>query len=213
MPDEFLLKGQSSKRRRASQSCFPSGEFRARLLATLSGDISMWLYCCRRFAAIAVCAPVLTFAGKTKPCVTTDQATQMLNKNICITAHIYDVVELQDGTRFMDVCSPETPDEKCRFTVVSLPEDRTEVGELMKFKDQNVQIRGIVQPMHGRAGMVLSHARQFYGGPPKFKPNPLLARGFDAEQSRPPVNDPNLKSQGGRRSFMNTRDQETLPGK
>jgi len=26
--------------------------------------------------------------------------------------------------------------------------------------------------------MVVSHARQFYGGPPKFKPNPLLARGF-----------------------------------
>ena len=41
-------------------------------------------------------------------------------------------------------------------------------------------VRGIVQPMHGRAGMVLSHARQFYGGPPKFKPNPLLIRGFAA---------------------------------
>ena len=57
-----------------------------------------------------------------------------------------------------------------------------EVGELKKYRDMDVQIRGIVQPMHGRAGMVLSHARQFYGGPPKFKPNPLLARGFSAEQ-------------------------------
>jgi hypothetical protein len=131
----------------------------------------------------------------------------MLNKDICISAHIYDVVELGDGTRFLDVCSPETPDEKCRFTVISLPEDRAEVGELKRFRDQDVQIRGIVQPMRGRAGMVLSHARQFYGGPPKFKPNPMLARGFDAEESRPPVNDPNLRSQGGRRSFMNTRDQ------
>ncbi len=108
---------------------------------------------------------------------------------------------------------PQTPDDKCHFTVVSLWGDRDTVGELKKYRDMDVQIRGIVQPMHGRAGMVLSHARQFYGGPPKFKPNPLLAHGFSADESRPPVNDPNLRSQGGRRAFMNTRDQETLPGK
>jgi hypothetical protein len=58
--------------------------------------------------------------------------------------------------------------------------------------------------------MVLSHARQFYGGPPKFKPNPLLARGFTADQERPPIADPNLRPQGGRRAFMNTKDQETV---
>ncbi|MGB7742214.1 MAG: hypothetical protein WBL41_05600, partial [Terracidiphilus sp.] len=137
------------------------------------------------------------FAAKAAPCVPVEQAAQMLNKNICISAHIYDVVELGDGTRFLDVCSPQTPDDKCRFTVVSLPEDREDVGDLRKFRDMDVQIRGLVRPMHGRAGMVLSHVRQFYGGPPKFKPNPLLARGFNAEESRPPVNDPNLRSQGG----------------
>ena len=61
--------------------------------------------------------------------------------------------------------------------------------------------------------MVLSHARQFNGGPPKFKPNPMLVHGFNAEQDRPPVSDPNLRSQGGRRAFMNSRDQEPLPAK
>jgi hypothetical protein len=96
---------------------------------------------------------------------------------------------------------------------MSLWEDRDEVGELRKYRDMDVQIRGIVRPMHGRAGMVLSHARQFYGGPPKFKPNPKLLRGFNVEQSRPPVSDPNLRSQGGRRAFMSTRDQETRPAK
>ena len=120
----------------------------------------------------------------------------MVNKNVCVSAHVYDVVELPDGTRFLDVCTPETPDDKCRFTVVSLWEDRDEVGELKRYRDMDVRVRGIVQPMHGRAGMVLSHSRQFYGGPPKFKPNPLLARGFNADVSRPPVNDPNLRSQG-----------------
>jgi hypothetical protein len=77
----------------------------------------------------------------------------------------------------------------------------------------DVQVRGIVRPMHGRAGLVLSHARQFRGGPPKFKPNPKLARGFNAEQDRPPLYDPNLRRQGGRRAFMNTRDKETMPPK
>ena len=164
-------------------------------------------------AVLAVCAPVLAFAAKPRPCVTADQAAQMLNKDVCISAHVYEVVELPDGTRFLDVCSPQTSDDQCRFTVVSLPEDRDDVGELRKYRDEDVHLRGIVQPMHGRAGMVLSHSRQFYGGPPKFKPNPLLARGFSADEDRGPVRDPNLRPQGGRRAFMNTKDQETLQRK
>jgi hypothetical protein len=168
---------------------------------------------CCLFVAFAATAPALLFAGPSRACVTADQATQMLNKNICVSTHIYDVVELSDGTRFLDVCSPQTSDDKCRFTIVSFTEDRNEVGELRKYRDADVQIRGLVQPMHGRAGMVLSHIRQFNGGPPKFRPNPLLARGFNGEQERPPLSDPNLRSQGGRRAFMNTRDQKTLPGK
>lgn len=168
---------------------------------------------CCWLAVLIACASTSCFAATAKPCVSADAAAKMLNKNICLSAHIYEVVELVDGTRFLDVCSPDTPDAKCRFTIVSLWEDRDTVGELNQYRDTNVQVRGIVQPMHGRAGMMLSHARQFYGGPPKFKPNPLLARGFNAEQERPPVNDPNLRSQGGRRAFMNTRDQEAMPAK
>ena len=164
-------------------------------------------------AILAVCAPLLAFAAKPRPCVTADQAAQMLKMDVCISAHVYEVVELPDGTRFLDVCSPQTPDDQCRFTVISLAEDRDVVGELRKYRDADVEIRGIVQPMHGRAGMVLSHARQFYGGPPRFKPNPLLARGFTADQERRPVADPNLRPQGGRRAFMNTKDQEALPRK
>jgi hypothetical protein len=160
------------------------------------------------FAAIL---PTLAFAGAQKPCVTAEEATKLVNKDVCVTAHIYEVVELPDGTRFLDVCTPETPDAECHFTIVSLREDRGDVGELRKYRDMNVQVRGIVRPMHGRAGMMLSHARQFYGGPPKFKPNPKLLRGFTADVSRPPVNDPNLRSQGGHRAFMNTKDKETVP--
>lgn len=148
-----------------------------------------------------------------KPCVSADKAAQMLNKDICISAHVYDVVQLSDGTRFLDVCSPETPDERCRFTIVSLWEDHKEVGELNTYRDSDVQMRGMVQTMHGRSGMILSDARQFHGGPPKFKPNPRLVHGFSGEQEKPPLADPNLRSQGGRRAFMNSKDRETLPGK
>jgi hypothetical protein len=166
----------------------------------------------RPVVLLVLVLPLAALAGP-KPCMTAEQALRRTDKDVCVTAHIYDVVELPDGTRFLDVCSPDTSDEACRFTIVSLWEDREEVGELRKYRDMDVQVRGIVRPMHGRAGMVLSHARQFSGGPPKFKPNPKLVRGFSADQDRPPVRDPNLRPQGGGRSFMNSRDQETRPTK
>jgi hypothetical protein len=167
----------------------------------------------RWLVLLLVTVSIPALAAKPRPCLTADQASQMLNKDICISAHVYDVVQLPDGTRFLDICTPQTPDDACRFTILSPWEDRGEVGELHKYRDADVQVRGIVQPMHGRAGMVLSHARQFYGGPPKFKPNPRLAHGFSADQSNPPINDPNLRHQGAARAFMNTRDQETRPAK
>jgi hypothetical protein len=82
----------------------------------------------RLLAVIAVCVPALLFAAEPKPCVPAGQAAQMLNKDVCVSAHIYDVVQLPDGTRFLDVCSPQTSDAECRFTVVSYGEDRDEVG-------------------------------------------------------------------------------------
>ena len=145
--------------------------------------------------------------------MTAEEAAKHANKDVCVEVHVYDVVELTDGTRFLDVCAPDTPDEKCGFTIVSLREDREDVGELRKYRDADVHVRGVVQAMHGRSGMMLSHARQFYGGPPKFKPNPKLLHGFSGEQSKPPVADPNLRPHGGHRAFMNSRDQEALPGK
>ena len=60
-------------------------------------------------AVLAVCVPVLAFSAKPRPCVTADQAEQMLNKDVCVSAHVYEVVELPDGTRFLDVCSRKPP--------------------------------------------------------------------------------------------------------
>lgn len=157
--------------------------------------------------------PLVCFAGKTKKCMTLERASKLIDKDVCVSAHIYDVVQLANGTRFLDVCPPTTPDAGCRFTIVSFAQDRDTVGKLVQYRNRNVEVRGIVRSMHGRAGIVLSHARQFHGGPPRFRPNPLLLRGFDAEQDHQPVADPNLHTYGHGRTFMNSRDQETRPAK
>ena len=54
----------------------------------------------RLLTVIAVCVPALAFAAKPKPCVPAGQAAQMFNKDVCVTAHVYDVVQLPNGTRF-----------------------------------------------------------------------------------------------------------------
>jgi len=167
----------------------------------------------RRIALLLALWPAMGFAWSTKSCVPTTQAQNYLNKDICISAHIYEVVQLPDGTRFLDVCPPDTPDAECRFTIMSLRQDRGNVGELDKFREKDVHIRGIVEPMHGRTGMALSHARQFYGGPPKFKPNPRLLHGFQGDAERPAVDDPEMRPHGGHRAFMNSRDQESRQGR
>src|SRR6202008_4887324 len=118
----------------------------------------------------------MLFGART--CYSPGDALSHQNKDVCVSAHIYDVVELSDGTRFLDVCSPQTPDDQCRFTVVSLGQDRDTVGELSGYPDKDVQLRGVVEPMKGRSGIALSHIRQFSGGPPRFRPNPLLVHGF-----------------------------------
>ena len=164
-------------------------------------------------AALAVCSPAPALAAKPKPCVSTGQAVDMLHKDVCISAHIYNVVQLSDGTRFLDVCPPQIPDAQCRFTVISYWEDHDTVGNLQQYSGRDVRIRGTVEALRGRTGMILSHERQFRGGRPRFRPNPILARGFDAGQSQPPVSDPTLRVHGGQRGFMSTRRLQPLHAK
>lgn len=129
-----------------------------------------------------------------KTCYPPEDALAHPNKDVCVAAHVYDVVELADGTRFLDICSPETPDEQCRFTVMSANSDRKTVGDLDQYRNQDIRIRGTVRPFGGRAEILLSDARQFHGGAEKFRPNPALLHGFSAEDDRPAVNDPALRS-------------------
>jgi hypothetical protein len=157
--------------------------------------------------------PSLSGRPRSGSCVTVAEAALRPNAELCVSAHVYDVVELPDGTRFLDVCPPAEPDTTCGFTIVSQPADRAEVGDLSKFRNKDVHIRGVVRVTHGRMGLTVSHARQFRGGAEKFRPNPLLVRGFDGQSTRMPVRDPNLASSGRHRAFMDNREQEAVPGR
>ncbi len=147
------------------------------------------------------------------PCLTAEQAAAHPNSEVCVTAHIYQILELTDGSRFLDVCPLSMADNDCRFIILSLAEDRDTVGPLLQYRDMNVHIRGIVRPMHGRMGIVLSHVRQFSGGPPRFRPNPRLLKGFNPDSNRPPIHDPALSTAGRSRSFLNNKDTVQLPDK
>lgn len=100
----------------------------------------------RRFALLLFLCPLAAFAAHPKPCITADNAIGLVNKDVCVEVHVYDVVELADGTRFLDVCPPDKPDDQCRLMIISLREDREQVGELHQFRNADVHLRGIVQP-------------------------------------------------------------------
>jgi len=156
------------------------------------------------------CVPLAT-AIASPPANPPSTSSTSPNQDICIQAHIYEVVELTDGTRFLDVCPPATSDTDCRFLLMSLNEDRDEVGDLSRFRNRDVQIRGTIRIYRGRFGMKISHARQFDGGPEKFRPNPKLLHDFNGQSDRMPVRDPALRSSGRHRSFMDRNDREELP--
>jgi hypothetical protein len=135
------------------------------------------------------------FAGS-RPCYGSLEAGQHLNQDVCIRAHVYDVIELADGTRFLDVCSPETSDAECRFTIISLRQDRKEVGGLESLRSQDIEIRGTVHSFAERAGIILSEARQLHGGAEKFRPNAALIKGFSAADGKSAFDDPAFRSGG-----------------
>lgn len=120
-------------------------------------------------------------AWAARPCISPDDALRHVNKNICVQAYVYRVVDAARGTHFLDVCSPQTSDADCHFFVVSFARDANSVGDLQNLAHQTIHIRGTVHTVQGRADIVLSSARQLHGGKEKFHPNPQLVQSFSAE--------------------------------
>jgi hypothetical protein len=132
-------------------------------------------------------------------------AAHYVGQEVCIAAHVYDVAQLRDGTRFLDICGPEISDQECSFTIASLPQDRRDAGDLDKLRGQDIQLRGVVHSVNDRSLIYLSSARQLHGGPEKFRPNPALLPGFGADNSRGPVHDPSLSGNHHFSAFRTAR--------
>ena len=139
---------------------------------------------CALFFTLAL-LPGLPAAASSPACAPVDDGALQVRRDACVSAHVYDVVTIANGTRFLDLCSPETADAQCRFSVVSYGEDKRSVGDLEKLRGTDVEIRGTVQRFGARYLMVLNDERQFHHGAARFRPDPRLLSGFSAEDSRP----------------------------
>ena len=145
---------------------------------------------------LLICSTCLHAAPRV--CHPVTEAARYTGKDVCIAAHIYDIAQLRDGTRFLDTCSPQTSDADCRFTIASLPQDRREAGNLESLRGRDIELRGTIHSVNQRSLIYLSSARQLHGGAEKFRPNPALLHGFGAEDGKAPVHDPSLS---GNRHF------------
>jgi hypothetical protein len=125
--------------------------------------------------------PALPGAAKSMHCIAPNETLRHLNKNVCVTAHVYTVVHAAEDTRFLDVCSPQTSDADCHFTIVSFHGDQNTVGDLSSLQNKNIEIRGTVRAFEGRAEIVLNTPKQLRGGNERFIANPQLLESFSAE--------------------------------
>lgn len=148
---------------------------------------------------------ILSLGLHAATCHPASDAERYAGKNVCITAHVYDIAQLRDGTRFLDTCSPETRDEDCRFTIASLPEDTRDVGDLTALRGKDIELRGTIHSINDHSLMYLSMTRQLHGGAEKFHPNPALLAGFSAGVSKAPIHDPSLNGSHHFSVFRATR--------
>lgn len=132
--------------------------------------------------ALLLALPLL---AESPACLTLEELQMRTSRDVCIAAHVYDVVTIENGTRFLDLCSAETSDNQCRFSVVSYRADRTSVGNLEQLSGKNVEIRGAIQKFGSRYVMILNDDGQLHHRQPRFRPDPRLLAGFSAEDSQP----------------------------
>lgn len=154
----------------------------------------------RWLAFLFLLGPFVVFAAcfGERPCYDPAKVSAYTGKDICLSAHVYAVIETEGGTRYLDVCPASGADSACQLTVVSMPADRRSVGSLAQLEGKDIHLRGVVRETEGHYYLQLSEARQLHGGAEKFRPNSELMRGFSAESGITAFRDPALTSHGGK---------------
>jgi hypothetical protein len=141
-----------------------------------------------RLSALFILTAILPAAAAHARDLTCTPADNTLHTSAdtCLAAHVYDVVTVTGGTRFLDLCSPDIPDESCHLSIVSYKKDSRQVGDLTAFRGKDISIRGAVQKFDGRYVIVLNDQRQFHGQPARFIPDPRLLRNSPGEEDQDP---------------------------
>jgi len=130
--------------------------------------------------ALLLPVPVLAL-GHPSECSQVVQTSLHIANDACVSVHVYDVVALRDGTRFLDLCSPDTPDESCPFSVVSYWKDSRRVGDLRPLLGKDISLRGAVRRFGAHYVLILNDQAQLHGGPAHFIPDPRLLGTTSAE--------------------------------
>lgn len=144
-------------------------------------------------------------------CYSAAYAARHPHQKLCVKAHVYQEIRLGDGTRILDICSPHRSASDCRFAFASLEGRHTSVGSLKQYVGKEIEVRGEIQPIRGRAEILLSRAKQIHAvtqpehsrqeeadtGRGRFHPNPALLKGFNATQTRMPIAAPAFRSRDG----------------
>lgn len=153
-------------------------------------------------SALLLTAPAKLLAAR--HCYTPAEAAQHLGQKVCITAHVYREINLDDGSRILDLCPPgQTAD--CPFAVVSLNRDRKHVGDLHRLIDHQIEVVGKIEPIRKRTEILLRHKSQIISSltaeevaeqdsgnktsdrKGRFHANPALLKNFNASQNRAPI--------------------------
>lgn len=107
-------------------------------------------------AGVLACSGITAQAARR--CYASAQALHHLHHKACIRAHVYREINLDDGTRILDLCGPDAAD--CEFALVSLDRNRKSVGSLKQFVGTDIEVLGTVEPIRGRAEILLRKAGQ-----------------------------------------------------
>lgn len=159
------------------------------------------------FVALCIAITPALPAYAASRCYAPAAAIRHPHHKLCVKAHVYREIKLEDGTRILDICSPRIPAANCRFAFISLPAESAAVGSLQKYVGKEIKVRGRILPLHGRAEIALSrawqlsiarpplpHSEEARAGSGKFRPNPELLKGFNASQAHMPIADPAFRS-------------------
>ena len=164
----------------------------------------------RSLAAIVLCTPTLVFAAKPRPCVTADQAAQMLNKDICVSAHIYDVVSFPtaqasstSARRRPPTSDAASPSSAWPRTAAKSANSANTATRMCRFEALSVPCAAA--PAWYSAMPASSTAARRNSGPIPCSPTASCGAGAASHSRSRPA------SPGGRRAFMNTQDRELLP--